>query len=165
MRRTLSTETVFFACSATIDRESEQFILEKGGFTAEGNNPGDLEIIRTSIDRPDISICICSIPAGKATAYELLGYLLKDAVDVDSKPTPLKIPKAVIFIDGLNKVKHAADALQAILIQQYRYPFDLTIRIVDSFTSQTPADRIYNEFEKSDSYIRICSANVAWYGN
>ena len=93
---------------------------------------------------------------------------MKDAVDVDSKPTPLKIPKAVIFIDGLNKVKHAADALQAILIQQYRYPFDLTIRIVDSSTSQTPAfneDRIYNEFEKSDSYIRICSANVAWYGN
>jgi hypothetical protein len=112
----LSTETIFFACSATIDRESEQFILEKCGFRAEGNNPGDLEIIRTSIDRPDISICICPIPAGKATAYERLGYLLKDAVDVDSKPTPLKIPKTVIFIDGINKVRSVADALQAISI-------------------------------------------------
>lgn len=160
----LSTETIFFACSATIDRESEQFILEKCGFRAEGNNPGDLEIIRTSIDRPDISICICPIPAGKATAYERLGYLLKDAVDVDSKPTPLKIPKTVIFIDGINKVRSVADALQAILIRQYRYPLELAARTVDSFTSQTPAfdqDRIYSEFEKLDSYIRICSATTS----
>jgi superfamily II DNA/RNA helicase len=164
LRRMLSTETIYFACSATVDRGSEQFILEKCGFYAEGNNPGDLEIIRTSIDRPDISICICSIPAGKATTYELLGFLLKDAVDMDSKPTPLRIPKAVIFIDGLNKVKRVAEALQAVLVRQYRYPVELAVRTVDCFTSLTPAfdqNRIYNEFEKSDSYVRICSATTS----
>ena len=164
LRRMLSTVTVYFACSATIDQESERFILEKCGFNGEGSNPGDLEIIRTSIDRPDISLCICPIPAGKATTYELLGYLLKDAVDVECKPTPLRIPKAVIFIDGLTKVKRVAEALQAVLVRQYRYPVELAVRTIESFTSRTPAfdqDRIYNEFEKSDSYIRVCSATTS----
>ncbi|KAN0083535.1 hypothetical protein V8E54_002623 [Elaphomyces granulatus] len=48
------------------------------------------------------------MPAGKATEYELLTYLLKDAVDLSGEPTPLRIPKAVIFIDGLTKVKRVA---------------------------------------------------------
>jgi superfamily II DNA or RNA helicase len=164
LRRTLSTETLYFACSATVDQESERFILDMCGFNPEGNNPGDLEIIRTSIDRPDISLCICPIPASKATAYELLAFLLNEAVDIDGKPTPLRIPKAVIFIDGLNKVGRVAEALQAVLVRQYRYPAELAARTVDSFTSQTPAfdqDRIYNEFEKLDSYIRICSATTS----
>jgi len=32
LRRMLSTETVYFACSATVDQESERFIIDKCGF-------------------------------------------------------------------------------------------------------------------------------------
>ncbi|KAN0069707.1 hypothetical protein V8E54_012013 [Elaphomyces granulatus] len=98
----LNTETVYFACSATVDEESERFILDKCGFHPEGNNPGDLEIIRTSFDRPDISLCIYPIP-------------VRRQLDVSGEPTPLRIPKAVSFIDGLTKVKRVAGALQAVL--------------------------------------------------
>jgi hypothetical protein len=69
----LNTETVYFACSATVDEESERFILDKCGFHPEGNNPGDLEIIRTSFDRPDISLCIYPIPVRRQrTSYSLI---------------------------------------------------------------------------------------------
>jgi hypothetical protein len=103
--------------TATIDWESERFILEKCGFHAEDNNPGDLEIIWTSIDRPDISIYICSILRARRhrTSYSVKRCRGR------SRPTPLRIPKAVIFLDGLNVYQSSAG-------RSYRYPVELTAR-------------------------------------
>ena len=150
---------MFLACSATIDRKSEQFILEKCEFRAEGNNPGDLEIIRTSIDHPDISICICPMPAGKV--YERLGYLLKDAVDVDSKPTPLKISKVIILFDGINKIRHAVDALQTVLYGSIGTHLDSRHALSTlSLLRRQPSTGI-EYIQTLDSYIQICSATTS----
>jgi len=43
-----------------------------------------LEIIRTSIDRPDISICVFPISKGKINCYEQLHFLLDQAVESSS---------------------------------------------------------------------------------
>jgi superfamily II DNA helicase RecQ len=76
LRRSLPSETVFFRCSATLDLETENAVKKFGGFREEGSDAGQLEIIRTSVNRPDISICVFPILKGKMNSYEQLHFLL-----------------------------------------------------------------------------------------
>jgi len=69
----------FFGCSATLDLETENTVKRFGGFREGGSNAGQLEIIRTSVDRPDISICVLPILKGKMNSYEQLHLLLNQA--------------------------------------------------------------------------------------
>jgi hypothetical protein len=84
LRRSLLSETVFFGCSATLDLETENAVKRFGGFREEGSNAGQLEIIRTSVDRPDISICALPILKGKMNSYEQLHFLLNQANSLSS---------------------------------------------------------------------------------
>jgi len=61
--------------------ETEQVIRTYGGLRQEGSSIGDLEIIRTSVDRPEIGISIQPIERGQQTSYEQLFAFLHNAVD------------------------------------------------------------------------------------
>jgi superfamily II DNA helicase RecQ len=91
LRRSLLSETVFFGCSATLDAKAENAVKEFGGFQEEGTGVGQLEIIRTSVDRPDISICVFPILKRKMSSYEQLYFLLNQAV-LPSPATSLQNP-------------------------------------------------------------------------
>jgi hypothetical protein len=47
-----------------MDKVTENFILKYSGFRRVGNSLGDLRIIRTTVDRPEISLIMCPIPRG-----------------------------------------------------------------------------------------------------
>ena len=70
LRRLMSPEVVFFGCSATVCLETEWVIRSCGGFRREGSRVGDLEVIRTSIGRPEISISIQPIERDLAKKSE-----------------------------------------------------------------------------------------------
>jgi len=101
LRRSLLSETVFFGCSATLDAKAENAVKEFGGFQEEGTDVGQLEIIRTSVDRPDIFICVFPILKGKMSSYEQLYFLLNQAV-LSSPATSLQNP------DGSQAVEDSA---------------------------------------------------------
>jgi hypothetical protein len=147
-RRSLFSEPVFFACSATLDPETENTVKIFGGFREEGSDAGQLEIIRTSVDRLDISICVFPIPKGKMNSNEQLHFLLNQANSLSSatppqvsndtweveestvissvceftgsqnRPTPQQIPKTIVFVDGRKKVAVVAKSLKECLIKK-----------------------------------------------
>jgi hypothetical protein len=43
---------------ATLDAESEGFVLKHAGFNRVGDGPGQLHIIRTTLDRPELEIVV-----------------------------------------------------------------------------------------------------------
>ena len=79
LRRMLSSTAVFFACTTTFDVTTEEAVVSYGGFKKIGSydgadNNGCLEIIRTSVDRPEIAICIVPIEQGGQGSYsQILG--------------------------------------------------------------------------------------------
>ncbi|OXV12208.1 hypothetical protein Egran_00031 [Elaphomyces granulatus] len=98
----LRQDMLWFGCSATLSREGEQHVLQNAGFQSLGCNPWQTEVLRTSIDRPDLFICVRPIPRGKLSSFETLYFLLDAAMEMD-KATPEHIPKTIIFIDSVGK--------------------------------------------------------------
>jgi hypothetical protein len=96
----LHQDVVWFGCSATLDEEAEQLVLSSAGFRHVGPYMYQTEVVRTSVNRPDVAICIYSIPRGKLSSFESLYFLLDASTDSNNAATPDQIPKTVIFIDG-----------------------------------------------------------------
>ena len=123
-----------------------------------------LEIIRTSIDRLDISICVFPIPKGKINCYEQLHFLLDQAVESsDGGLTPEKIPKTIVFVDGRRRIAAVSQYLKESLVQK-GYSARLVNQMVGIYTSHVAKhdqDRIYNIFRSEQSDIRIMVATTA----
>jgi superfamily II DNA helicase RecQ len=198
LRRSLLSETVFFGCSATLDLETENAVKRFGGFREEGSNAGQLEIIRTSVDRADISICVLPILKGKMNSYEQLHFLLNQANSLSSatdsprilsdtreseessvissahesestssqnrpRPTPQRIPKTIVFVDGRKKVTSVASYLKDVLVKK-GYPVQLAHQTIGIYTSNVPKydqDKLYDIFREKESSIRIVVATTA----
>ncbi|KAF2024851.1 hypothetical protein EK21DRAFT_77792, partial [Setomelanomma holmii] len=62
LRSILHEHVVWFGCSATLDRVSEGRVLRTAGFRPVGNRIHQTEVIRTSIDRPDVALSVIPIP-------------------------------------------------------------------------------------------------------
>jgi superfamily II DNA helicase RecQ len=72
LRANLLPSVIWFGCTATLTREQEAEVIKFGGFRREGRMPGDLEVVRTSIDRPDISLHFLPIPPKKNASLQCL---------------------------------------------------------------------------------------------
>jgi hypothetical protein len=72
-------------------------------------------VIRTSVDREDMSIIILPMPRGKQNAFEEMFFIVARGKD-DAGACPGKIPKTIIFIDGRLKLGQVASILQGLLI-------------------------------------------------
>ena len=83
LRVLLRREIVQFGCSTTLNKEAEQLILNNAGFCTVGYYAYQTEVIRTSINRANISICISPLPRKKVNLFKALYFLLDTATDID----------------------------------------------------------------------------------
>lgn len=94
---------MWFGCSATVDEETELKVLKSTGFRPIRHAMYETEVIRTSINQPDVSVFVIPIPKGKITRWDPLYFLIDDAVSSANSAdtaTPEYIPKTVVFING-----------------------------------------------------------------
>jgi hypothetical protein len=180
LRILLPKEVVWFACTATASAETQHVIQTKAGFRSIGDGPYQSQLIRTSTDRPNVSLVVLAIKrhmggTGKS-GYPLLYFLLKKSVDANGLPTPQFIPKTVIFIDGRRKIRNCVNFLRKMLVQKtsnvqagLQYGTDVedarhcVFNVVEEFTSHVAAfdqKARYEEFIKPDSKIRIMVATT-----
>ena len=179
LRLVLRQDIVWFACSATLDAETEENVLSHAGFRQIGPNPFQTEVIRTSVNRDDISFSVHALPRNKTTSFEALYFLVSCAVDNDGVPTPEKIPKAIVFVDSRVGVGEAARYLRRLLIHSTSKANNSAARylenwsgidsrgvntVVEEFTStvaQHDKDVRYAEFKSTSSRIRIMVATTS----
>jgi superfamily II DNA helicase RecQ len=140
---------------------TERVIRTCGGFRQEGSEVGDLEIIRASIDRPDISISIQPIEKGQQTSCEQLFAFLHNAIDPETgELTPQRVPKTLIFLDSKNSILRLAKKMRKWLTLQGFTP-QAVYQLVSVYTSWTQShdqNRLYETFSQPDSPIRIMIA-------
>lgn len=173
LRTILPQEVEWFGCSATLDDETEKMVLKKAGFRSVGNNVYQTEVIRTSVDRPDVALSVLPIPKGKLTSWDTLYFLLLSAVS-NRQPTPQVIPKTIVFVDGRASVQAAAAWARSVLLRmttdsESRYS-DKTpgpnnvFSVVHTFTatvSEYDRSATYAEFQSATSTCRIVFATTS----
>ncbi|TEY25590.1 hypothetical protein BOTCAL_1275g00010 [Botryotinia calthae] len=174
LRHLLPQEVMWFGCTATLDAESQKVVLDDGGFRRLGSRPYQTHIIRTSVDRPNISLAIVPIPYKQTKSLEPLYYLLDDAIDEDGNPTPEKIPKTIIFVNSRNETDIVKNYLRNALLEKTKgktvsYSIETenkslsVMDIIISFHSKVGVkDRAmrYDEFAKVTSIARITVATT-----
>ena len=108
LRSILPHKVVWFGCITTLDKDTEEAILYYAGFRQLSNNLYETEILRTSINRTDLSLCICPIPRKQLTKWDRLFFLLDSATRPQGAATPEQIPKTIVFIDSIMKNRELA---------------------------------------------------------
>jgi len=86
-----------------LNKEAEQLVLSNAGFCSLGNRIYQTKVIRTSIDRPNILICVLPLCKVKVDLWEALYFLLDICVTLDTAILE-QILKTIIFIDGRGSV-------------------------------------------------------------
>ena len=95
----LCLDIIWFACFATLNKKAEKLVLLETGFQAVSCYFYQTEIIRTSINCPDISISIHPLFKKKVNLWKQLYFLLNDYVNNNGKPTLERILKIIVFIN------------------------------------------------------------------
>lgn len=116
----LRRDTIWLGASATVSKETEEFVLSHAGFRAVGERPYQTKIIRSSIDRPDITYILKTIPKERLGDYDMLYFILKHAVTTQgdaAEATPEQIQKTMVFIDGRKHVQNLVDVLRQWLVE------------------------------------------------
>ncbi|KAK0129877.1 hypothetical protein ONS96_000423 [Cadophora gregata f. sp. sojae] len=176
LRSMLPKNTVWFGCTATLPLDTLHQTLHVAGFKKVTTEPSPhtTTIIRTSIDRQDVSLAVVPIPRKKLTVFDRLYYLLDQAIEVDTQEiTPEKIPKTIIFIDSIKQCEQLARWLQHHLVLKTatwsgrRYTnnaLDSVIKIVQTFhsrVSRSDRDLRYNAFRVLGSTCRLMIATTS----
>ena len=190
LRHTLPSRVPMYGCTATLTAEQERDVKTNGGFRSEDERLSGLQVIRISVDRPEIQLVVCPIMHGRAMSYAQLYFVLNGVVhDVDSPGwfergrvlphsiatvedcvasprilrTPRRIPKTIIFIDGAKRIENAAGYIR-LWLRALGFTAEEAVQIVCTYSSHTSRhdqDIIIAEFEKEDSQIRILVATSA----
>ncbi|KZZ93583.1 ATP-dependent DNA helicase [Ascosphaera apis ARSEF 7405] len=159
LRRIVPHQTVWFGCTATLTAETEKEIKNKAGFRAEFEATRGLDVIKTSVNRPEISISIVKIKRNKLSDFSPILFILNDAVDKPLGERDQGIPKTIIFADSYRVVNAVADYMINSLARQSIAPG--AVSIFTSRTSQYDKDLTYDEFCSNNSSIRIMVATTA----
>lgn len=170
LRTILHKDIVWFGCSATLDKTSETRVLNTAGFRAVGNRMYQTEVIRTSINRPDVALCVVPIPRGKLTSWDSLYFLLQSAAS-DGHATPSETSKTIVFIDGRRSVHAAAAwAMEELMrlsngystnpLADERCVFNV-VRVFTAHVAQYDRDLSYHEFLSPQSKIRLMFATTS----
>jgi Helicase conserved C-terminal domain/DEAD/DEAH box helicase len=118
LRSILREEVVWFGCTATLDQATEDAILRNGGFRPLGDRPYETEVLRTSINRTDLSLCVCPIPRKQLGKWDPLFFLLDNATGPLGAATPEQIPKTIVFVDSIEKDEGLANWIRDHLINK-----------------------------------------------
>lgn len=190
LRHTLPSRVAMYGCTATLTEAQERDVCVNGGFRSEDGSLQGLQLIRISVDRPEIQLLVCPILGGRATSYAQLYFVLNGAIrDVANldwfkrghvlppgfanaadcvvspriRRTPSWIPKTIIFIDGAKRIETAAGYIR-VWLQGLGFTVQEAADIVCTYSSHTSRhdqDAIIAEFEKQESGIRIMVATSA----
>ncbi|KAF2669323.1 P-loop containing nucleoside triphosphate hydrolase protein [Microthyrium microscopicum] len=79
LRAILPQDVVWFGCTGTLSRPAQETVLQLGGFRRLGQHQRQTTLLRTSIDRPDLSIVVRFIEKGKLTSFDNLYNVLRYA--------------------------------------------------------------------------------------
>jgi superfamily II DNA helicase RecQ len=123
LRIILRSDILWFGCSNTLRKETENYILYHAGFRPLGCHQWQIKVIRTSVNRSDLFIYIRPIPRRKLNSFNILYFLLDVSTESGDSTesgeviilTPERIPKTIVFIDSIAQVQAAADSLRAML--------------------------------------------------
>jgi len=96
LRQWLGDRIPWYACSATLAPECLEKVKERLGFS-----DSTLQLIRTSIDRPEIDLVIETMPRGTKGSFDSLFFTISEGVDDQRQPIPKKILKMIIFINSI----------------------------------------------------------------
>lgn len=169
LRSLFGRDVPWFACSATLDLKTLHVIIEGLGFQK------DVEILRTSINRPELLIQAAWIPTGahkKATALRFL---------FDNGPCqpilrPSRIPKTFVFFDSKNDAYAAMENCRHWLqhnkqpegtkTQHCSYTFHEamnTVKVYHSNTAKTDKEAMIKDLQKpgSQSKLRVLMTTEA----
>ncbi len=159
LRSRLGCSVAWFACSATLNAATLDEIIEKASFDTH------TKVIRTSVDRPEISITILRMPARTKASCDSLFFTINKARDADGVYTPQRIPKTIIFLDSRRGVIAAVDKLRAMLRQHCQTlstkDSQRCIKVYHAHLAETDKNLIYEQFQREDSFIRIVIATDA----
>jgi superfamily II DNA helicase RecQ len=155
-------EKPWFGCTATLDQPTFKALCYSSGFSR------DVRIMRTTVNRPEIAIVRKEIPQRTKSSHRMLYFLVDNLADSEMadkpKPTPQQIKKAVIFFDTKTDMHSCLDTLRTWLEVKKGYSADEPdITVVEYHATLADRDkkRIYEEFKKPDSRIRILAATDA----
>ena len=157
----------WFACSATLDEKSLCAVTEGLGFQK------DVEIVRTSINRPELLIQMAWIPKGGHEKALALRFLFDNTPDQPVFQAS-QIPKTLIFFDTKNDAYNAMDGCRHWLRQNkqpeggqyYNYNFQEaldSIKVYHSDTAKVDQDAMIQELQKpgSQSKLRVLMTTEA----
>ena len=177
LRVVLGQSVVWFGCSATVDEETERSLLLGSGFREVGTAPYQTQVIRTTIDRPDIAICFHPIPRKQLGNFSSLYFLLNDAIDkAKTQATPARIPKTIVFVDGHSLVSRVATVFRHVLLQltcavdgaryvaspaSSAYCVGTVVQTFTSTTATADKESRYKEYRSPSSKTRIMVATTS----
>ena len=158
LRERLGARVPWFACSATVSRRTFDLVMSRIGFDKQ-----ELMTIRTSVDRPEVSIIIEQMEQNTKGSYNSLYFLLDQAITEDGQLSPECIEKTIVFIDSKLNIQEAAFKLRQWLIAK-GYSLQDAMKIVRIYHANVAdADKkcISAIFHTEDSQIRIIIATEA----
>ncbi|KAI5301351.1 hypothetical protein KEM55_002725 [Ascosphaera atra] len=137
LRRYIRRNVPWFACSATLSKDTLQYLQRHAGFS------DDVRVLRTSIDRPQLSFCLGLLPARAGSPYESLRVFVDleepRGHDGEKKVLPHDIPETIIFSNSKREVNEARRALQAYvqLHPRFRFRLDAARDCIQVYTRDT----------------------------
>ena len=106
LRDILPSSVRLFACTATLPEQLERRIVKDAGFDRDGTWDQDVNLIRGSVDRPEISIIVETLPQLKPMRRLL--HILRPAIegvsDAAQRTSLPLIEQTVIFANTRKKV-------------------------------------------------------------
>jgi len=179
-RRLLPRTVVMFACTATLSPSIQSHVVTKSGFDLQADWDERTGVIRTSIDRPDISIILVSLPKqnlksgilfavrcleteeGRQSLEEHFKELQTQGAYLSLK---VAVEMTVIFATTRAEVREVKEYVRGYLCRQ-GCRVKTAQFLVRSYTSRTAKpDRLHicNEMQKGqDSTIKILVATSAF---
>jgi superfamily II DNA helicase RecQ len=104
-RRILSKSTVMFACTATLNPSLQMQLVQKIGLDQRPEWNNRQSIIRTSVDRADISIITVALPASTLFAGVLFSIRVPISIESQQANKMDKTVRADALLDMLRQVK------------------------------------------------------------
>lgn len=159
--------TVLFACTATLTPRLEKHVVRDAGFGRLRPWDPKVNIIRGSVDRPEIGIAVTRLPS-RLPQKELL-RILKPAIEGvtrvnASRQTTISGELTVVFANTRNKVREICRLFRDVL-RQHGYSQGAVVTSVTTYTSRTAKrdrDLRRREMKKPDSKIWILVATTAF---
>ena len=122
-----------------------QDVIQLAGFQE------DVEVIKTTVNRPDISLSIRRIKHSIASFHDL-SFLVNEAASSPRAASTIRIPKTIVYIDSISQIEAAEHRIIEWLIKLgcHRSSASVAIQAYHSQWAEFDKRSISNDFRRSD---------------